>query len=117
MLVELNGGRRVCLPSSLDSTCVWLFLVEHRFLMPAVSRFRNMKILMFFFDHQPPHFHVRYAKRNCICLLDGSLHIGALPADQLSFVKQWAAVHAREIETNWQLCLAGKNPNNIPGLD
>jgi|GEM_PF-6441089 len=85
--------------------------------MPTVSRFRNMKVPMFFFDHQPPHFHVRHAKRNCICLLDGSLHIGELATDQQGIIKKWAALHAVEIDTNWQLCLEGKSPNYIPGLD
>jgi hypothetical protein len=26
---------------------------------PTVSRFRNIKIEMFFHDHNPPHFHAR----------------------------------------------------------
>ena len=29
--------------------------------MPEISRFFGMIITMYFSDHQPPHFHVRYA--------------------------------------------------------
>jgi hypothetical protein len=29
--------------------------------MPRISEFYGITILMFFGDHNPPHFHVRYA--------------------------------------------------------
>jgi hypothetical protein len=50
--------------------------------MPTVSRFFNLKIEMFPFDHNPPHFHVRFDRSNSLHLLDGSLHEGSLPAAQ-----------------------------------
>jgi len=28
--------------------------------MPEISRFLGMSILMYFDDHNPPHFHVKY---------------------------------------------------------
>lgn len=76
-----------------------------------------MKIEMFFEDHNPPHFHVRFDKKNNICLLDGSLHLGALPAEQRKLVKEWAALHAAALFDNWNLCLRGEHPNEIPGLE
>jgi len=32
------------------------------FHMPEISRFFGIIITMFFSDHQPPHFHVRYGE-------------------------------------------------------
>ncbi|MDZ4289356.1 MAG: DUF4160 domain-containing protein [Prosthecobacter sp.] len=40
--------------------------------MPTVSRFRNIKIEMYFHDHSPPHFHAKLGNHRALCLLDGS---------------------------------------------
>ncbi len=85
--------------------------------MPTISRFRNMKVQMFFRDHNPPHFHVHFAKRNCTCLLDGTLHEGELPSKKLAEVQEWAALYPAELAEDWDLCAEGKTPNTIPGLD
>ena len=85
--------------------------------MPTISRFRNMKVQMFFLDHNPPHFHVRHDKKNAVCLLDGTLHEGTLPSSKLAEIQEWAALHSVELAEDWGLCSEGKLPNPIPGLD
>lgn len=72
---------------------------------------------MFFLDHNPPHFHVRYAKASAVCLLDGTLHEGTLPGNKLAEIQEWAALHPNEIAEDWKLCAQGKLPKAISGLD
>jgi len=35
-------------------------------VMPEISHFFGMVILMYFNDHPPPHFHVRYGAQRAI---------------------------------------------------
>jgi hypothetical protein len=52
--------------------------------MPELSRFFGIIITMFYDDHAPPHFHVRYGEHkaimtiNSLMLLDGHLPPRAL---------------------------------------
>lgn len=84
--------------------------------MPKISRFHNIVIEMFARDHNPPHFHARYAKRNSLLALDGTLLEGSLPAREQRLVSEWASLHAAELQANWNLCMKGEKPNPIPGL-
>ncbi len=34
--------------------------------MPEISRFFGMVIAMYYNDHAPPHFHVRYGKQKAV---------------------------------------------------
>jgi hypothetical protein len=34
--------------------------------MPELSRFFGLVVLMFYRDHPPPHFHVRYGRQRAI---------------------------------------------------
>jgi len=38
--------------------------------MPEISRFFGMIIAMFYDDHAPPHFHVRYGGQRAIVAID-----------------------------------------------
>jgi hypothetical protein len=71
--------------------------------VPEVSRFFGIIIAMFYEDHDPPHFHVRYAEYRAkmgfapLQLLDGSL-----PPRALGLVVEWALLHKSELGENWQ---------------
>lgn len=46
--------------------------------MPRVSFFYGIVITMYFWDHQPPHFHARYAEHQAaIAIGDGTVLVGA----------------------------------------
>jgi len=47
--------------------------------MPRISEFYGITILMFFGDHNPPHFHVRYAGHTARVALDGRILAGDIP--------------------------------------
>ena len=38
--------------------------------MPELCRFLGILITMFYNDHAPPHFHVRYAKQKAVVGID-----------------------------------------------
>jgi len=52
--------------------------------MPEICRFYGLTIYMFFNDHLPPHFKVKFAEFEAnIKILDGSILTGNLPKNKL----------------------------------
>lgn len=72
--------------------------------MPEISRFFGIIIAMFYGDHAPPHFHVRYGEQRAIIEID-SLDVlrGWLSLRVLGIVTKWAAAHKVELRDNWRL--------------
>jgi hypothetical protein len=64
--------------------------------MPEISRFLGIIIYMYFNDHNPPHFHVKYGKYRAIIDIE---HLGIidgnLPPKVLSLVIEWASIHQK----------------------
>jgi hypothetical protein len=72
--------------------------------MPELSRFLGISILMYFDDHNPPHFHVRYNDdRAIISINELKLLEGHLPARILGLVIEWAELHKEKLIQNWDL--------------
>ena len=72
--------------------------------MPELSRFLGIVILMYFDDHNPPHFHVRYNNfRALISIKDLLLMEGELPPRVLGLVIEWAGLHKNELLENWNM--------------
>lgn len=72
--------------------------------MPEISRFLGIVISMYFDEHNPPHFHVRYnEKRAVIAIRNGNLLDGYLPARVRGLVEEWAELHSDELLTMWDL--------------
>jgi Domain of unknown function (DUF4160) len=70
--------------------------------MPEISRFFGIIIAMFYNDHPPPHFHVRYGgQRAVIGIEDLALLEGELSPRVLGLVVEWAARHRPELLDNW----------------
>ena len=78
--------------------------------MPEISRFLGIVITMYFNDHEPPHFHVRYGDfRAALTIEPLELRKGELPARVLGLVIEWAQMHRAELQDNWTLLeTAGK---------
>jgi len=72
--------------------------------MPELSRFLGIVVLMYFDDHNPPHFHVRYNEyRAIISIADLALLEGKLPPRVLGLAIEWAGLHKNELLENWDL--------------
>lgn len=70
--------------------------------MPEISRFFGIVIKMYFDDHNPPHFHAKYANyKAAICIKDFKILEGSLPPKALSLVVEWASLHQKELLKNW----------------
>ena len=72
--------------------------------MPEISRFLGIIITMYYNDHPPPHFHVRYNQQKAIIDIDTlSILEGKLSPRILGLVIEWAALHQTELMQNWEL--------------
>jgi hypothetical protein len=72
--------------------------------MPEISRFFGIIIAMFYNDHAPPHFHVRYGEQRAIIAIDSLMVLGGkLSPRVLGLVMEWAAVHQEELREDWRL--------------
>jgi hypothetical protein len=70
--------------------------------MPTLSRFFGIVITMNWNDHQPPHFHARYAEHEAVIRLDTlEVETGSLPRRALALVLEWASLHRAELRQNW----------------
>ena len=83
--------------------------------MPELSRFLGISILMYFDDHNPPHFHVKYNEfRAIISINELRIIDGHLPARILGLVVEWAELHKDELMRDWELV---KNTGKIFKID
>ena len=74
--------------------------------MPTISRFYGIVIGMFFDEHEPPHFHAKYAEYEASSdIRNFSLLRGKLPPKALSLVVEWAATHQQELLEDWELAM------------
>lgn len=72
--------------------------------MPEISRFFGIAILMYYNDHAPPHFHVRYGDQRAVVAIESLAVLqGSLSPRALALVVEWAARHRQELNENWRL--------------
>jgi hypothetical protein len=85
--------------------------------MLALSQFLGIVITMYFNDHNPPHFHVRYDEyRALISINNFSILEGNLPPRILGLVMEWAGLHKEELMENWDLLQSTGKYNKIDPL-
>lgn len=86
--------------------------------MPTICQFYGLKITMYYRDHPPPHFHVEYAGREAVVQISPlTVYRGTLPSRAFSLVREWAAMHQKELLENWRRCANNKAPHPIAPLD
>jgi len=72
--------------------------------MPEISRFFGIIIAMFYDDHAPPHFHVRYGEQKAIIAIDTlTILRGQLAPRVRGLVMEWAALRKEELLEDWTL--------------
>lgn len=85
--------------------------------MPEISLFYGIRIMMFYSDHNPPHFHAEYAGYKALVdILNGCVMSGSLPGRQLKLVLAWCEIHKDELMQNWELSKDAKPLNRINPL-
>ncbi len=70
--------------------------------MPEISRFYGIIVYMFFNDHNPPHFKVKYGEFEANILIEnGQILNGDLPISKHKLVQAWAEIHKNELLKMW----------------
>jgi hypothetical protein len=80
--------------------------------------FFGIIIALYYNDHQPPHFHVRYGKQKAIISIENLILLrGKLSPRTLGLVVEWASYHQDELKENWELARAQQPLRPIEPLD
>ncbi len=86
--------------------------------MPEISRFLGIIITIYYNDHPPPHFHVRYGRQKAIININNlSLIEGKLSSRVLGLVIEWAYLHQDKLLENWELARLNKPLKKIEPLE
>ncbi len=72
--------------------------------MPIISRFYGISILMFFKEHNPPHFHAKYSGKIAVFnIRTHEIMAGDLPTQAKKLIRTWAKLHEDDLIKNWEL--------------
>jgi hypothetical protein len=85
--------------------------------MPKISRFYGIIITMYFPDHNPPHFHVRYNEYRAVIDISTGKMIGSMTERALKFIHEWWMLHKDELWENWINLQKGEPLNKIKSLE
>ncbi|NJM10647.1 MAG: DUF4160 domain-containing protein [Synechococcaceae cyanobacterium SM1_2_3] len=71
--------------------------------MPEICRFLGIVIMMYFDEHNPHHFHIRYNDyRAVMSIRELNILDGQLPARVRGLVQEWAEMHTQELLEMWE---------------
>jgi hypothetical protein len=86
--------------------------------MPEISRFFGIRILMFYNDHAPAHFHAEYAgERVSLDIRSLAVIEGRIQRRALGMVVEWARGHQQELEEDWERARKGQPLLEISPLE
>ncbi|HRD81317.1 MAG: DUF4160 domain-containing protein [Saprospiraceae bacterium] len=70
--------------------------------MPVVHLIDSIKILVYFDDHLPPHFHAQYNEYEMLVVIDSlDIYSGFLPSKQRNKVLEWAEINRDFLWSKW----------------
>jgi hypothetical protein len=70
--------------------------------LPTIAYFLGIAVRMYFNDHDPPHFHVRYQGfRARVSIADGEIIDGRLPKTAARILREWTALRRDALMQNW----------------
>jgi Domain of unknown function (DUF4160) len=77
-----------------------------------------MIVTMYYNDHPPPHFHVRYSQQKAIISIE-TLEIleGKLSSRAFKLILEWATLHQNELMENWELARDNQILNSVLPLE
>jgi hypothetical protein len=89
-------------------------------LMPVISMFYGIIVMMYFFDdkqHHLPHIHVEYAEESAVLAIpSGEVLKGSIRSSRLRLVQAWIEIHQEELMANWKLAVSGQKVFRIEPL-
>lgn len=85
--------------------------------MPTISEFFGIVIAMYFKEHNPPHFHMRYqGSKASINIRTGEVLDGKVPPQALRLVNEWPELYQNELLEDWDMAQRRVPPSPIPPL-
>lgn len=70
--------------------------------MSVVHLIDSIKILVYFDDHLPPHFHAQYNEYEMLVVIDSlDIYSGFLPSKQRNKVLEWAEINRDFLWSKW----------------
>jgi hypothetical protein len=85
---------------------------------PETARFFGITVQMYYNDHEPPHFHVRYSGQKALIGIEtGALLQGDLSPRARGLVTEWASLHREELMEDWNLARAEAQLKPIAPLE
>lgn len=76
--------------------------IQRDLAVPVVARLKGILVIMYFQEHNPPHFHVRSGGNLAVIGIDPlEIREGSLSANDRRMVFEWAEVHRAELLDNW----------------
>lgn len=85
--------------------------------MPIISQFLGIIIIMYYNDHNPPHFHARYGEYEITVFLETGVIEGNFPRRALRLVMEWYLANKDALEDNWKKARTGIPLEEIPPLE
>lgn len=85
--------------------------------MPIISKFFGIVITMYWDDHNPPHFHAKYAEKEVVIDIQSGAVSGKFPPRALGLVQEWRTLYEEELLDDWKLCQEQEAPKKIQPLE
>ena len=85
--------------------------------MPVISRFFGVVIAMYWRDHAPPHFHVKYGDDEVTIDIQTGEVTGTISKRALAMVDEWRLLHQEELLANWERAAARQPLERIDPLE
>ena len=85
--------------------------------MPEISSFYGIVIYMYFNEHNPPHFHIKYDDYRAIVEIRNGNITGSLPPRAKKMIEEWLSIHRDELLENWELLRRGEQFKRIKPLE
>ena len=86
--------------------------------MPIISAFFGIVIRMFYKEHEPAHFHAEHQGQQGKFDLNGEMMIGNIRSGTaLRLIREWARLHRKDLQTNWEKMKEGRPLERIEPLE
>ena len=82
--------------------------------MPTVAIVDGIRVIFYWNDHPPPHFHVEFSgHRAQVSIETLDLLEGSLPAAKHSALRQWAEPRKKELLECWDKARNNEHPGKV----
>lgn len=87
-------------------------------VLPTIAYFLGISVRMFFNDHDPPHFHVRYQGHKArVSIATGEIIDGRVPPAVARILREWTELRRDALMRNWVAARAEGQLERIAGLE